>query len=69
MQLVNGAGTKVLLEYRPGGGVDYWRAWVLLTDGNEKAPLDARIEGTLKFSTVAPTGVGEGELAVPTWGT
>jgi len=63
------AGTKVLLEYRPGGSTQYWRAWVYLSDGNEKAPLDARIEGTIKFSTHAPNGLGETELAVPTWGT
>lgn len=62
------AGTYFLLEYRPGGGVDYWRAWVLLHNGDEKAPLDSRIEGTVKFSTVAPLGAGENELAVPTWG-
>lgn len=63
------AGTKFLLEYRPGGATDYWRAWVLLSDGNEKASPDARIEGSVKFSTHAPTGLGENELAVPTWGT
>lgn len=63
------SGTKVLLEYRPGGSTQYWRGWVFLSDGDEKVPLDQRIEGTLKFKTHAPTGVGEGELAVPNWGT
>lgn len=63
------AGTKLLLEYQPGGAATYWRAWVLLSDGSEKASLDARLEGTLKFATVTPLGVGENEFAVPTWGT
>lgn len=62
-------GTKVLLEYRPGGGVDYFRSWVLLEDGSEKASVDARFEGTLKFKSTTPFTVGEAEYAIPTWGT
>lgn len=62
------AGTKVLLEYRPGGSVDYWRAWVFLSNGSEKAPVDGRFEGTVQFSTHAPNGTGEDERAIPTWG-
>jgi hypothetical protein len=64
------AGTPVLLEYRPGGSTAYWRAWVLLSDGSEKASVDGRIEGSMKFEavTVGPS-TGESEYAVPTWGT
>jgi hypothetical protein len=62
------SGTKLLLEYRPGGAADYWRAWVYLSQEGEKGQVDGRLEGTVQFSTHAPTGVGEGELAVPTWG-
>lgn len=62
------AGTKVLLEYRPGGDSLYWRAWVHLENTSEKASVDGRYEGTVSFSTKAPNGTGENERAIPTWG-
>lgn len=63
------AGTPVLVEYRPGGAADYWRAWVVLNNGSEKSSVESRIEGSVKFESLAPLTTGEGEYAVPTWGT
>jgi hypothetical protein len=63
------AGTPVLLEYKPGGGTDIWRGWIYEQSGTEKKTDKALLEGSVKFTTLAPYGAGQFNAAIPNWGT
>lgn len=63
------AGTPVLIEYRPGGSGNYFRGWIILENGEEKAQVASLLETTLNFQALLITGANQTEGAVSGWGT
>lgn len=64
------AGTPMLLEYRPGGVGDYFRAWVLLESADAKSGgLDGLLEGEVAWKGTVPGSTNQTEGALSGWGT
>lgn len=58
------SGTQFILEIRPGGAGNYFRAWVLIEGADQKIAPGALYEGTVSWVSAPVLGNGQTESAL-----
>lgn len=62
------AGTPKVLEFRPGSGTTYFRAWVKFDGVKEKSEVDGLVTASVAFKGAAVAGVTKAAGASFGWG-
>lgn len=68
LQGFHAAGTPKLLEVRPGGTGDFFRAWILLSSAAESAVNDGLVEASVEFEGAPKAAVGRSNVVHSGWG-